>query len=167
MVICLTSAAYNMKADILRQGDDNPETPEYDGTWVTRQDPDSGEIVREWQPNDKTVGGDNSSSVLEDFKCIARGFLNSGLRGAGTTERFSELYEGVDYVSMKYSPSVKISKRDRITNIRDLKGNIIWVEEERSDLAPTIFNVAGVVPVIDAFGKHIENVALLERAEDQ
>ena len=87
---------------------------------------------------------------------------------AGTTERFTShgVLESVDYVKMTFPRFIKISKRDRITNIRNRKGQVVWAEEEH-DGSPTVFNVMGVTPVLDPFGNWIENFALLARSEDQ
>lgn len=167
MVICLTSARFNMKADILRQNRTVPNPPDPEGSWVYRQD-ESGEIIREWQSASAVDNpGTGENEGLESFRCEARGIIDGGIRVAGTTERFSDMYENVDYVKMSFPASVRISKRDRITNIRDPKGNIIWKEEEQPSAPPTVFNVMGVTPVIDPFGRHIESQALLERAERQ
>lgn len=167
MVVCLTSARFNMKADILRQNITTPNPPDPEGTWVYKQD-ESGEIIRVWQPgSDNPETPENEAEGLESFRCEARGIIDGGIRVAGTTERWSDVYENVDYVKISFPASVKISKRDRITNIRDPKGNIIWKEEEQPSAPPTVFNVMGVTPIVDPFGRHIESQALLERAERQ
>lgn len=169
MVVCLTSARFNMKADILKSGtviDDDLSTP--DGEWVLRHDPDSNEIIRVWvSAGDDPDTPDVENNVLKSFKCIARGIVDGGINAAGTTERLSEVYEAADFVRIWFPPNTPITRRDRITNIRDKKGNIIWREEERTDNAPTIFSVVGVTPLIDPFGKHMESMALLERVEAQ
>lgn len=172
MVICLTSARFNMKADVLRQGaevSDDPATDEIEeGRWVSAQDPDSGEIIRVWQKNpEKDPTPDPDAKALESFKCIARGIVDGGIRVAGTTERFGEMYSNIDYIKITFPAHVKISKRDRITNVRDAAGNIIWREEEVKGSPPTVFNVNGVTPILDPFGRHIESFALCERAERQ
>lgn len=166
MVVCLTSARFNMKADVLRAA---PVSVEDNlGGWTTTQDPDSGEIIRSWQSGSTDQGTPNDTSDdLETFPCIARGIIDGGIRVSGTTERWSSLYDAVDYVKITFPANVKLSRRDRITNIRDQHGNIIWFEEERLDGAPTVFSVTGVIPVIDPFGRHIESNALLSRAEAQ
>lgn len=167
MVICLTSARFNMKADILKATGPT-ETSVGSGEWVIGHDPDSNEITREWLP-----AGDNpdtpevENNTLQSFRCLARGIVDGGIRVAGTTERFSEIYQGIDYVRIWFPPKTDINRRDRITNIRGPRGDIIWREEERIDNAPTIFAVVGVTPIIDPFGKHIESVAMLERVENQ
>lgn len=172
MVICLTSARFNMSADVLRQGaelPDDPDTEEVEeGRWVSAQDPDSGEIIRVWQKNPEThKDPDDPAPALETFKCVARGIVDGGIRVAGTTERFGEMYSNIDYIKVTFPASVKISKRDRITNVRDAAGNIIWREEEIKGSPPTVFNVNGVTPILDPFGRMIEQFALCERAERQ
>lgn len=161
-----------MKADILRQGSEENgavEPTDQPGEWVMQQDPDSGEIIRVWQPSDAgtTTPTTDDDVALESFDCIARGIVDGGIRVAGTTERFGELYENVDYVSMTVGPKTKITKRDRITNIRDRHGVIIWKEEEQPGSPPTVFSVLGVTPIPDPYGSLIEQRVMLERAERQ
>lgn len=173
MVVCLTSARFNMKADLLRQGytDDSGkvEPVDGDGEWVFKQDPDSGEIIRVWQPADAGEGTTTPTDdvTLETFDCIARGIVDGGIRVAGTTERFGDLYENVDYVSMTVGPKVKVTKRDRVTNIRNRQGIVLWREEEQAGSPPTVFSVLGVTPIPDPFGNLIEQRVMLERAERQ
>lgn len=159
----------NMKADILRQRPvDDPTTTTDDGAWAEQQDPFSHEIIRVWVPAvDDVDTPDVDESTLDTFRCLARGIIDGGIRVAGTTERFSDVYEGVDYVRIWFPAGVQMSKRDQVTNIRDPKGNIIWREYDTAGHPPTVYNVNGVTPIIDPFGRHIENMALLERAERQ
>lgn len=166
MVVCLTSARFNMRADILKS-DTVTETTEGSGEWVISHDPDSNEIIRTWVPSDTDDPETPEVEGLESFPCMARGIVGIGIGGAGTGEKFSELYEATDYVRIWFSPKAKINRRDRITNVRDSRGNILWKEEERTDDAPTIFSVVGVTPIPDPFGRHVESTALLERVEDQ
>lgn len=171
MVVCLTSARFNMKADILRQGAEanNVIDPtDQPGEWVKKRDPDSGEIIRIWQPYDQTddVDTPDTNESLDSFWCEARGIIDGGIRVAGTTERWDELYQNVDFVKITFPAGTRLTRRDRVTNIRDKQGNVIWKEEENED-KPTVFNVSGITPIIDPFGKHIESFALLERAEAQ
>lgn len=174
MVLCLTSARFNMKADILRQGRYTNDVGDFEptdevGEWVMQQDPDSGEIIRVWQNNNQTdlpdTNDDESAHELETFSCIARGIVDGGIRVAGTTENFGGLYENVDFVSMTVGPKVNITKRDRVTNIRNKKGIILWRDEETPGSAPTVFNVKGVTPIPDPWGNLIEQRVMLERAE--
>lgn len=170
MVICLTGARFNMKADIMRQFNTEPVNPaEPTGEWTIKQNPESGEIERVWQSRtttDNPATGDVDEG-LESFNCEARGIIDGGIRVAGTTERFSDLYENVDFVKITFPAHVRLTKRDRVTNIRDKHGNIIWKEEEQPSSPPTVFNVMGVTPIIEPFGLHRSSFAMLERAEIQ
>ncbi|AXH69952.1 hypothetical protein HWB80_gp226 [Streptomyces phage Karimac] len=160
---CLISSRFNMRATVLRQAGTNPqENP--GGHWETVQDPDSGAIERVWVPDeDNTTPGDQTLVI----KCMVRGVTNGGIRAAGTTQRFSEIYENVDWAIIQFPASVVLSKYDRVTNISNSKGQLIWREEEINQAPATVFQVMGSTPVIDPFGNHIENTALLQRAQVQ
>jgi|SRR6478609_2309175 len=166
MVTCLTGARFVQKADILRSGGTTVDPDS--GEWTTKQDPDSGEIIRVWVPagDDPNTPG-TESEYLKSFPCEARGIIDGGIRVAGTTEHFGDQYNAVDYVRISFPTWVKITRRDRVTNIRDKNDHILWTEEERADGAATVFSVVGVTPVIAPFVGHTENVALLERVEVQ
>lgn len=180
-VRCLTSARFNMTADVLRAGIDAPPVEEEDngqyGEWVEQQDPLTHEIIMVWVPAGQVTPGDNPDTPGTETQyrqqlsvpCLARGIVEGGIRVAGTTERFGNEYENIDYTRLWFPASVIITKRDRITNIRDSRGKVIWVDEETNPTGTswrsTVFNVEGVTPIPDPFGRHVENQALLARAE--
>lgn len=170
---CVTGARFNMTADILRQvtNDTDADPVDETGEWVLQQDPDSGEIIRVWQPsvqdNPATPDVDESVVFNTQFPCIARGVITGGMRSIGALENWSEVYEGVDKVTITFPNWVTISKRDRITNIRDSRGNVVWKEEEQPEAPPTVFSVVGVAPIPDPFGAVVEYVAMLERSQIQ
>lgn len=159
-----------MNATVLTQGGLIADTTKDNGTvighWENKQDPETGEIIRIWVIED----ADPSAPGVQEkqVKCIVRGILDGGIRVAGTTERFTPqgIIESVDYIKMQFPASVIITKRDRVTNISNRHGIIIWREEEH-DNAPTVFDVLGVTPVTDPFGNLIEWSALLQRSEAQ
>lgn len=159
-----------MTATVLTQGGIIVDSTNPDGSVVghyeSKQDPETGEIIRVWvvEDTDPVVPGVQEKRV----KCIVRGILDGGIRVAGTTERINPqgIIESVDFVKMQFPASVTITKRDRVTNIANRHGIIIWREEE-SNNAPTIFDVQGVTPVVDPFGNLIEWTALLQRSEAQ
>ncbi|QDF17228.1 hypothetical protein SEA_BIRCHLYN_52 [Streptomyces phage Birchlyn] len=160
---CLISSRFNMRATVLRQAGTNPqENP--GGHWETVQDPDSGAIERVWVPDEDSGTPGDQTLVI---KCMVRGVTNGGIRAAGTTQRFSEIYENVDWAIIQFPASVVLSKYDRVTNISNSKGQLIWREEEINQAPATVFQVMGSTPVIDPFGNHIENTALLQRAQVQ
>lgn len=167
---CLTGTRFTMNAEVLRwEGiDEGNEDDTGQGSFETYQDPITGEILNRWTSIDTTgtpvPEGDPDTFTIN---CLARGIVDGGIRVAGTTERFGDSYENIDYVKLWTPANVFLSKRDRITNIRERRGGrVIWVDEERVNVSrPTIFNVNGVTPLFDAFNKHVENFVLLERVD--
>ena len=170
---CITGARYTMRATILHSI--NPAgsliDPLSTGSWVDQQDTLTGEIVRVWSP--VPVDASNTPSVDEsltvnDIWCMARGIVDGGIRAAATTEHFDDIYHNVDIIHLWVPGSVKITKRDRITNIRDRDGNITWRDEEHEgsgEVKATVFNVNGVIPTFDFRNVVISNFCLLERVE--
>ena len=168
MVQCITGHRFSMQAEVLRystvpEGQDEQSSP---GVWVSNQDPITGAILNYWVPGDAddpdTVEDESLTPVT--IKCLARGIVDGGIRVAGTTERFGDTYENIDFVKLWTPASVTLNKRDRITNIRAKKGGVVIWKDEEFDGSPTIFNVNGVTPLFDAFNRHVENFVLLERA---
>lgn len=167
-----------MRATILRQGELAPEPENVDdppeGTWVSEQDPLTHEIIRVWHPvevvpDDPSTPDVNEQSLFST-PCMARGIMEGGIRVAGTTERWGDTYENIDFIRLWTPPHIVLSKRDRVTNIRNSKGQILWKDEETNPLATsnwraTQFDVLGVTPEVDAFGVHTANVAMCEKAE--
>jgi hypothetical protein len=156
-----------MRATLLRGQTTNPDaTP---GSWHYEyvQDPDSGAIIQIEVPDDpETTDVDESEiSGVEQISLMARGVIDGGIRVAGTTETFAEVYRATDWVKITFPSWVVMTARDRVTNIRSHDGGkVIWANEEATG-GPTMFSVKGVTPVVDMFGRHIENFALLERME--
>lgn len=160
---CLLSSRFNMRAKVLRQVGTNPqENP--GGHWETQQDPETGDIIRVWVDDEDADTPGNQALII---KCIVRGVTNGGIRVAGTTQRYSEVYENVDWATLVFPKNVILSKRDRITDVSNARGDIIWKEEEIEGAPSTVFLVMGVTPVVDPFGNHIENTALIQRAQVQ
>ena len=160
---CLTSARFTMKADVLRQEFINQDDDSGDeGTWEFDQDPLSGAMIRNWVPGTPAAGS-TAATQTRTISCLARGIVDGGIRVAGTTERFGDTYENIDFVKMWVPAHVRLTKRDRITNIR--KGSVImWADEESDPNKATIFNINGVTPLFDAFNRHTEDFVLLEKA---
>lgn len=163
---CLTSARFTMKATVLSQGSYGSDSVTEAGYFTDRQNPLTFEIERVWVPldSDPVTGG----TQPYEFDCVVRGIVDGGIRVAGTTERLtpSGTIESADYARMQFPPNVPISKRDRIYNVKDSNGVLAWKEEEYNGAA-TVFDVLGVTPIFDPFNNHIENHALLQRADVQ
>ena len=138
MVSCIAAAAYIFFADVLVAEDEqNEETGESESHWVF----------------DHTV------------KCYVFPYLDGGIRGAGTNERYTEYYWNDEFLRIK--TSLELDKSWRITNIRRRKnGKVIYQEE--LDGAPTVYNINGSAPVINPLtGNADEWLSTMERAQIQ
>jgi hypothetical protein len=176
MVRCLTSAKFTMDAEVLTWtgwtgADPAPPQDSTAGEWATYQDPITLEVRNVWRPTIVVPDNPNTPEVEQKVKtieCLARGIVSSGIRTSGTTEAFGEWYRNVDLIQMWIPAKYVITKRDRVTNIREKRnGKIIWIDEEYMGTdgpRPTIFNVTGVTPLLDPFNRHTQNLVFLERA---
>lgn len=167
---CLLSTRYTMTAEVLRTSAGTPDVDMGEtGSWHMKQDPESGEFVPVWVP--LVEDSDDPTPKKIEIPCQVRGIVDGGIRVAGTTERFGTEYENVDFVKMTFGPDFVLTKRDQITNIKDARtGRVIWVEEEIDKVngvfRPTVFNVNGVTPEPDPFGRVVSQFALLSRARN-
>lgn len=170
----ITTARYSMKATLIRPSSpsSDPTDPSVIGQWAERQDPDTGEIVRVWEPvaveYSDNLDESTPNARVDEIWCMARGIVDGGIRAAASTETFDDIYRNVDIINIWVPKKYRITKRDRVTNIRSKDGTILWRDEElegTSNVRATVFNVNGVVPVLDPFNRHIDNFCLLERAE--
>ena len=140
MFRCITTAGYTHKCDILEK--------------YSEWDYDSGTSIDTWVV------------AQESVPCHVTSFVNGGIKGNGTIEKWDEgMHISEDYLRLKTKKS--LTKSQRVTNIRAVDGEVVWKEEEFDD-APTLFNVDGSAPIADPFsGKALEFVSILSRAEIQ
>lgn len=150
-----------MKATVLRQHGDRLIDGSDNSTYV--QDAESGAIKRVWGEDATSTGGD--LETLE-IVCSARGIVSTGIRGSGSTQHWGPSYEDVQIIHLEYPATFTITDRDKITNIRDSAGNVVWVNTE-TDGTPTVFDVAGITPSLDPFNRVIKYTTTLRRSEVQ
>jgi hypothetical protein len=139
------------------------------GHWEYRQNEDSGAIEKYWVDDLTTPDIDEAYTpgVIHDAPLTAHGIVTTGLRGAGNSEVFNAVLEEVNYVKATFPKGVNITVRDRVRNIRNKTGEVIWKEDQMPGGPPTIFNVMGVTPVMDPWAKVLEYAVLLQRSEVQ
>lgn len=167
---CFSSAKFTMTADILHQTAPDVNQTTGEGSWQRSQDPITGQIVTTWVPADDDPNTPDSGFPIDTVKCMARGIIMTGLRSQGSGERFGANYENINVIHMWLPPvpTITISLRDRVTNIRDRYGNPAFVEYdyETGATKQVLYDVLGVTPMIDPFNRHIETFVQLERAVD-
>lgn len=119
-------------------------------TQTTGRDPDTRQVTRTWSFN-RTV------------RCQARSIASEGIRTVGSTEQFDEDYWNEDYVRMNVT--YRMSKRDRVRNIRHDQSDESQYNDD--DGNPIEFEVLGVQPVQDPFGRTVEYDVLMFRVQDE
>lgn len=186
MITPLLEIRFNMRATVLNYqyetADPATKTDPADavkgGHWEVVQDEDTGGIKRVWM-EDQVVAtptpGVNRSTFHSnirgqgaqfDIECVVRGFPEVGFRSTANTESFlGGNYRPFEAVQMSYPSKYTLSRRQLVTNIRNQNGTLLWVEEDTGK--PTVFEVQGVTPTFDPFGRHIDNLTVLKRADVQ
>lgn len=118
------------------------------------QDPDSGQLKKEWQ-YDRTV------------PCHAKGIISnsSSSRTGGDKQVLSNKYSNEQIIQVRTIG--KIGYREKITNLCDSEGSVIWVESNFPTDTPTVFEVMGTTPITDLFGSVIGYNTTIKRSENQ
>jgi len=138
-MIDLIDSVLSMKLDVYRQTD--------------IQDPDTGAIKKEWNYH-RTV------------PCHAKGVIsNSATTRSSDKQVFSNKYINDQVIQVRTME--KLVMRDKITNVRDARDNIIWAEINFPTETPTVFEVVGTTPITDPFGNVIGFNSSLKRSENQ
>lgn len=166
---CLNSAKFTMNATLLKQNEtyQGPVDSSFEGEWVEAQDPLTGQIVTEWKPtiqvpdNPETPG--TNEELVATIPCVARGY-SSNNRFSSTLE-LGEEFRNIDLLRMWIPSNILVAKGDRVTNIKDSSGTILWADISYPTPRATQFNVIGVAPQLGPFNTHTETLLFLERAE--
>ena len=117
------------------------------------QDPDTGSIKKEWQ-FDRTV------------PCSAKGVItNSSSSRTGDRQILSNKYTNEQMLQIRTSE--KITLREKITNIRDTEGTVIWEELNFPTNTPTVFEIMGITPMTDPLGGVLGYNSTVKRSENQ
>ena len=117
------------------------------------QDQDTGAIKREW-------------NYHRTIDCHAKGVIsNSATTRSSDKQVFSNKYMNDQIIQVRTSE--KLTMREKVTNIRDAAGNVIWAEANFPTETPTVFEVIGTTPVTDPFGNVIAFNSSMKRSENQ
>lgn len=117
------------------------------------QDPDTGAIVREW-------------SYYKTIPCHAKGVIsNSATTRSSDKQVFSNKYVNDQIIQVRTIE--RLTAREKVTNIRDSRGNPIWQEINYPNETPTVFEIIGTTPMTDPFGSVIGYNSAMKRSENQ
>jgi hypothetical protein len=135
----LATSLMSMKADIYLQLD--------------TQDENTGSIKKEW-------------IFTRTVQCSAKGIVsNSASSRSGDKQVLSNKYSNEQKLEIR-TPE-QITYREKVTNIRDMNGNVIWKEINYPNNTPTVFEIIGSTPITDPFGNVLAYNSVAKRSENQ
>jgi len=180
-MLSLTDVRFNMKATVLNRLEvENIEVDEegkvdvdpalQGGHYEMEQDEITGALIKVWKDDAavvQPVRGPGTTPEVNirrfDIECMIRGFPEVGFRSSANTESFEDgLYKALEVIQMSFPAKYVLNRSQFVTNIRGRDDRLLWLEEETGQ--PTVFEVQGITPTFDPFGRHIDNLAVLKRS---
>lgn len=135
----IIESVLSMRMDVYRQTD--------------QQDPDTGAIKKAW-------------IYQRTVDCHAKGVIsNSATTRSSDKQVFDNRYTNDQQIQVRTSD--RVTTREKITNIRDQYDVPIWTEINFPSDTPTVFEVVGVTPITDPFGRIIGYNSSMRRSENQ
>jgi hypothetical protein len=131
-------ASYAMKLDVYSQ--------------KTIQNADTKELIKSWQ-------------YVKTIECLAKSIISSGVRSPSNQVDISKVFSIEEVIKIRTRD--KLSRKWKVSNIRDEYNNILWEEAEIPGSPSTVFEVVGSTPIVDATGRLIEFETTLQRSEVQ
>lgn len=135
----LATSLMPMKADIYLQ--------------VDAQDDKTGAIKKEW-------------IFTRSVACAAKGMIsNSGSGRSGDKQTFNNRYLNDQMLEIRTVD--QINYREKVTNIRDMAGNVVWKELDYPTNTSTVFEIISSTPITDPFGNVLAYNSVAKRSENQ
>ena len=117
------------------------------------QDSNTGAIKKEWM-------------FARSTQCSAKGIIsNSGSGRSGDKQTLNTKYTNEQMLEIRTSD--QITYREKITNIRDMNGNVVWKELNYPNNTPTVFEIISSTPITDPFGNVLAYNSVAKRSENQ
>jgi hypothetical protein len=117
------------------------------------QDENTGAIKKEWV-------------YTRTVPCSAKGIVsNSGSGRSGDKQTFNNKYTNEQMLEIR-TPE-QITYREKISNIRDMAGNVVWKEINYPNNTSTVFEVISSTPITDPFGNVLAYNSVAKRSENQ
>ena len=117
------------------------------------QDENTGSIKKEWV-------------YTRTVPCSAKGIVsNSGSGRSGDKQTFNNKYTNEQMLEIR-TPE-QITYREKISNIRDMAGNVVWKEINYPNNTSTVFEVISSTPITDPFGNVLAYNSVAKRSENQ
>ena len=113
------------------------------------QDPVTGQIKREWVFSKK-------------IPCHIDIISSEGASTPDNNKKFGEVY--VQEERFRLKTKERLSKRTRLTNLKNRSGEVVFLENDQIDTPPTIFEIDSHHPRLDPLGNVLYYESNLRRA---
>jgi hypothetical protein len=167
----INNARYTMWATVIPKfAAGAPTDGTVKGQYVRKQDDITGAVTTEFVA-DSNQSTSNSPTAQYEIRCYARGYTDLGYRSSGNREVYIKgQYNIMDAIQFDFPADVDLSLQSLVTNIRtapDPRDDkyLLWVDTATGK--PVVWQVQGVTPVYDPFGKLLRNTTVLLRSEIQ
>ena len=116
------------------------------------QDEKTGAIVRRWV-------------FKQNIECFVDIFSHSGSTSLENSKDFSDIYK--EEAKYMLRTRIPLSKRFRLSNIKNRAGELLFMEQDQIDSPPTIFEIYSYHPRLDPFGHVMYYEANIRRVSVQ
>jgi hypothetical protein len=116
------------------------------------QDQNTGAIKKSWIYS-KTI------------PCFAKGMISNSSSRSSDSQTLSTKY--TDKQTIEIRTQSRLTYRQKIANIRDSAGNVIWFELNYPNDTPTVFEIVSSTPITDPFGTLMAYNSIAKRSENQ
>jgi len=137
-VFNIVDGLMSMKMDVYRQEEE--------------QDPNTGALVKRFM-------------FYKTLDCYARGVIQENVNRNLDKQTFGNTYINSQFIEVRTSE--RLNQREKIKDIRDANGEVIWYELNYPNNTGTVFEVVGSTPISDPFGGIVGYNASLKRSENQ
>lgn len=124
------------------------------------------DIYRQQEEQDSDTGVIKRNFMYyKTIPCYARGIISESSTRNLDRQTFSNKYSNDQHIEVRTSQ--RLTTREKVSNIRDSIGNVIWYELNYPSDTPTVFEVVGTTPITDPFGNVVGYNTSLRRSENQ
>jgi len=117
------------------------------------QDSNTGALKKEW-------------IYYKTLPCHAKGVIsNSATTRSSDNQIFDKRYTNDQIIQVRTTE--RLTAREKITNIKNSENVYIWTELNYPTETPTVFEVMGVTPITDPFGRVLGYNSSMKRSENQ
>jgi len=124
------------------------------------------DVYRQQEEQDSNTGALVKKFMFyKTLDCYARGVIQENVNRNVDKQIFGNTYSNNQAIEVRTLQ--KLTQREKIKDIRDSAGKIIWYELNYPNDTGTVFEVVGSTPITDPFGSVVAYNTSLKRSENQ